>query len=181
MSVEQLKALGLHGLAPLFILAQDGARREVLDEVITTLYAEKQAELLEVTRRLTGLVFKNQSDEDWFARRIAMLDHDYMYEHSWTYRETVDRGIAEGLERGRAEAVAEAEAKQKKILEGERRMVITIAQTRFPQAASLIKDVVENVDDHESLGEIAVKLNTLQTLEMAELYLLGLKQGRELS
>ncbi len=60
-------------------------------------------------------------------------------------------------------------------------MVITIAQTRFPQAASLIKDVVENVDDHESLGEIAVKLNTLQTLEMAELYLLGLKQGRELS
>ena len=76
MSVGQLKALSLHGLAPLFILAQDGACREVLDEVINTLYAEKQAELLEVTRRLTGLVFKNQTDEDWFARRIAMLDHD---------------------------------------------------------------------------------------------------------
>jgi hypothetical protein len=49
------------------------------------------------------------------------------------------------------------------------------------KAASLIKEVVENVDDHESLEEIAVKLSTLQTLEMAELYLLGLKQGRKLS
>jgi len=77
-------------------LSKGGAKRETLDQIIQQFEATKKAESLNVTRLIAGLIFTNEADQDWIERRFALM-HNFLWENSWTYRQSVERGREEGL------------------------------------------------------------------------------------
>jgi predicted transposase YdaD len=146
-SCEKFKQINLDMVQPLLILCQDGAKREVLNEVITHLEAENKNELLSITRSFAGLVFKSETDQKWLAWRFAML-RDYLREHSWTYQETVQEGREEGLEEGRVLTRQNIEA---------------FVQKRFPTLLASVKKQIENITDLATLQNILFTVGTARS------------------
>ena len=76
---EELWEKGLPGLYPLLVLTREGARREVIEGVITALTQPgneqvPKADLLMLTYGFASLVFDNDEDQNWLIGRFAMLD-----------------------------------------------------------------------------------------------------------
>jgi hypothetical protein len=142
-SVEKFKQINLDMVQPLLILCQDGAKREVLNEVITHLEAENKNELLSITRSLAGLVFQSEIDQKWLNWRFTML-RDYLREHSWTYQETVE----EGREEARTLT---------------RQGIEAFVQKRFPSLLTSVKNQTANITDLAMLQEIWFTVRTARS------------------
>src|SRR5713226_1073913 len=74
LSAEEIRQTGRVGLLPLLILTKDGARHEVVEEVITGLEVAEQFNLLPITKLLASLVFKSEADQNWLEGRFAVLN-----------------------------------------------------------------------------------------------------------
>jgi len=68
----ELLQTGLVGLLPLLPLTKDGARREVVEEMITGLVSAEKSESLWIGYALASRVLKD--DLKWLKRRFAMLE-----------------------------------------------------------------------------------------------------------
>jgi predicted transposase YdaD len=127
---------GLVGLLPLLPLTKDGARPEVVEEMITGLISAKKTESLWIGYALASKVLKD--DLKWLKRRFAMLED--ILRDTPVYQEV----LAEGMEKG---------------LEAQRQTLLDIVQERFPEIARLAKQQVDAIEDTDVLRRLTVKIS----------------------
>lgn len=141
---ETLKQTGLIGLFPLLPLTKDGARQEVVDEMITELVVAGEKDLLALSQLLGALAFKPETTKKWFRKRFTVYND--IIEESWVYQEWM--------------------------AQAHRQTLLDIVQARFPEILHLVKKQAESIEDPEVLRRMAVKMSIVQTPEEAKQYLL---------
>jgi hypothetical protein len=151
--VEEFRRLDLDAFSMLTPLCKDGARYEVLDEVLERLEQRNRKELVSIARFFAGKVFTSSTDRKRLGRRFAML-RDFLKD-SWTFQETLAEGREQGLEQGRME-----EARQN---------IERFVETRFPTLFSWVKVRIEQITDLETLREMRSVLYRANTIEEAKL------------
>jgi predicted transposase YdaD len=165
---EDLMATELPGLLPLVPLAQGGAKRDVLEEIISRLIqlaVHPESELLFLVYGFASLAFERDDDLDWLDRRFAMLrdilsDSPAVQHLRKVFREeALKEGREEGREEGRLETL-------RNILSG-------FVQARFPTLMPLVKEKVVQIQKPETLESLTLKVGLSQTLEEALSYLLN--------
>src|SRR5947209_3610003 len=137
--LEVLKQTGLIGIFPLMVLAQDGKRPEVVEEVINSLEAaggKSATELLSLTYLFASLAFEKESDRAWLKWRFNML-RDVLRD-TWAYQEILQEGRKEGLQE-------------------QRLTLLEIVRSRFPNIEPLAKKAVEAINDSTVLRHLTVK------------------------
>jgi hypothetical protein len=134
---------------------KDGARREVVEKMITGLISAEKAESLWIGYALASRVLKD--DLKWLKRRFAMLED--ILRDTPVYQEV----LAEGEEKGREEGK----------LEAQRQTLLDIVQERFPAIARLAKRQTDAIEDPELLRHLTVKISIVKTSQEAEQYLLN--------
>src|SRR5579884_524873 len=161
---RELKEKGLAGLFPLLVLTQEGARREVIEDVITGLPPSEEAskaDLLALTFGLASLAFDNEEDQQWLIRRFAMLDDILMETPAFQHirKMALEEGLKEGLEKGREEGR----------LEGLREVALRVVQVRFHdrRLQQLAKFRASQVDDPTVLEDLITKIALSQSVEEA--------------
>jgi hypothetical protein len=99
-------------------------------------------------------VFRSEADKAWLRRRFAVLK-DYLREHSWTFKETLEEGREEGRVEGREEGRVE-EA---------RRNIEAFVQVRFPALLASVKSQIVSTTDLEKLQNFLLTVGMAQTEE----------------
>jgi len=155
----ELLQTGLVGLLPLLPLTKDGARREVVEEMITGLVSAEKSESLWIGYALASRVLKD--DLKWLKRRFAMLED--ILRDTPVYQEVLAEGEEKGLEKG----IKEGE------LRAQRQTLLDIVQERFPAIARLAKRQADVIEDPEVLRHLTVKISIVKTAQEAEQYLLN--------
>ena len=162
---EKLKQTGLVGIFPLMVLAQDGKRPEVVEEVITSLEAvggEAGKELLSLTYIFASLTFEKEADRRWLKGRFKML-RDVLRD-TWAYQEIMQEG-------------REEERQQR--LKDQRQAIMTMIQLRFPNMTRLAKQQADAIEEPEILQNLLLELLAIQTEEQAEQILLVVSQKKK--
>ncbi len=163
---QELMATELPGLLPLVPLAEGGAKREVVEEIIARLIQlnlHPESELLFLVYGFASLALKSDKDLDWLDRRFAML-HDILYDSPAVQHlrkvfreEALKEGREEGREQGRLETL--------------QNILLSFAQARFPTLTPLAKEKVAQIQKPETLESLTLKVGLAQTLEEAQNYL----------
>jgi predicted transposase YdaD len=159
----ELLQTGLVGLLPLLPLTQDGARREVVEEMISGLVSAEKTESLWIGYALASKVMDD--DLKWLKRRFAMLE-DILRDtplYQEVLAEGMEKGLEEGLEKGREEGK----------LEAQRQTFLDVVQERFPAIVRLAKQQADAIQDPEVLRHLTVKISVVKTSREAEQYLLN--------
>ncbi len=159
LTSEELLQTGLAGLLPLLPLTRDGARREVVEKMITGLISAEKTESLWIGYALATKVLKD--DLKWLRRRFAMFS-DILRETP-AFQEVLAEGLAEGLEKGLKEGE----------LRAQRQTLLAVVQERFPGIVDLAKKQADAIEDPEALRRLIVKMSIVQTSEEARPYLLS--------
>jgi len=73
---DTLKQSGLEGLLPLLPLTKNGARYEVVDEMIEALIAADKKDLLALGYAFAGLVLESDADKAWLNLSTLYLFSD---------------------------------------------------------------------------------------------------------
>jgi hypothetical protein len=140
------------------VLAQDGKRPEVVEEVIISIESiegKSATELLSLTYIFASLVFEKEADRDWLKRRFNML-RDALRD-SWAYQEIMQEGA----------------------LQEQRLIVLEIVQSRFPGIEPLAKKTVNIISDLALLRRLIVKISVIQTEEEAKQALLEIGKNKK--
>ena len=82
---------------------------------------------------------------------------------SWVYREIVEQGVEKGREEGK--------------VQGQREMLMSFVQIRFPELLALAKQQTENIKDPDLLPSVNRKLLAVQTIEEARQILLSVDKS----
>lgn len=145
----------LAGLLPLLPLTRDGARREVIEEMITGLISSEKTESLWIGYALATKVLKD--DLKWLRRRFAVFS-DILRETP-AFQEVLAEGLEKGLKEGE--------------LRAQRQTLLAVVQERFPGIVDLAKKQADTIEDPEALRRLIVKMSIVQTSEEARQYLLS--------
>lgn len=163
---EELAQTGLIGLSALLPLTKDGARREVIEEMVTRLVEAERTESLWIGYALAAKVLTD--DLKW---RFAMLG-DFLRD-SPVYQKVLEEGMEKGLEKGLKKGLKKGiEKGRQEALRVQRRTLLDIVQERFPELARLAKKQAETINDLEVLSRLTVKISIASTAKEAEQYLL---------
>jgi predicted transposase YdaD len=152
---EELLQTGLAGLLPLLPLTRDGARREVVEKMITGLISAEKTESLWIGYALATKVLKD--DLKWLRRRFAVFN-DILRETP-AFQEVLAEGLEKGLKEGE--------------LRAQRQTLLAVVQERFPGIVDLAKKQADAIEDPEALRRLIVKMSIVQTSEEARPYLLS--------
>jgi predicted transposase YdaD len=155
LGAGELLQTGLVGLLPLLPLTKDGARREVVEEMISGLISAEKTESLWIGYALASKVLKH--DLDWLKRRFAMLED--ILRDTPVYQEVLAKGEEKGREEGK--------------LEAQRQTLLDIVEERFPAIVRLAKQQAAAIQDPEVLRRLTVKISVVKTSNEAEQYLLN--------
>ena len=185
---------GVEGLLPLLPLTRDGARREVVEEMIVRLLTTQKMELLSLGYIVAALVLKKNDEREWLNRRFGMLKD--ILKESWAYQDILREGLEEGIERGIEQGIEQGtkrgiergikqgieqgiEQGQRKerqaVLKRWRQKLIRSVGNRFPEVASLVRKQVKAIDDPLALEELMFDLFSAKTVEEARQCLLMLE------
>lgn len=170
------------GLLPLLLVTKDGARHEVVEEVITGLEVAEQYDLLPITKLLASLVLKSEADQVWLERRFALLDE--MLRNTPAYQKILKEGRAEGLEEGLEKGlekgleVGRQEAVQRE-LQRQREALLDVIRARFPKIVRQAKRQVASIEDTSILLRLIIKMTTVPTAEEATQLLLDANGDEE--
>jgi predicted transposase YdaD len=134
---------------------KDGARREVVEEMITGLVSAEKTESLWIGYALASKVLKD--DLKWLRRRFAMLED--ILRDTPVYQEVLAEGVEQGIKEGK--------------LEAQRQTLLDIVQERFPAIARLAKRQADAIDDPDVLRHLTVKISIVKTSQEAEQFLLN--------
>lgn len=176
LSDEELVQRGLPGLLPLLPLTKGGAKREVVEDVITRLLPleqELRSELLTLTYGLASLAFgkRKKVEQDWLKRRFALM-YDMLRETP-AFQDIIREGIEEGLEKGLEKGLVKGlEIGRKEGLEAFRQTLMHVVEARFPKFTRLAKERAAAVDDPDELDRLIVKISIAQNAKEARGYLL---------
>ncbi|QBD81698.1 hypothetical protein EPA93_39305 [Ktedonosporobacter rubrisoli] len=149
VSVIELMETGLAGLLPLVPLAKDGGSHEVIDAMAKKIVEARQTELLPLAKLFAGLVLTKEADRHWLERIFAMYND--ILEESWVYQEILEKGMAQGLEKGRRE---ELRAEMRRL----RAALLAIVQKSYPALLQPVEVVSEKISDPEVLQNLLVKI-----------------------
>ncbi len=169
---KELMDMGLYPLAP---LAKGGAKREVVEEIISHLTHTDgilRKELLELTSLFASLAFKNAEDLHWLDRRFAMLD-DILSEapmHKFYMQRALEK-VQEQMSDQIREQVVQDIHKEGGLLFA-RQLLLAIFQERFPQLSEIAEEKVSQVKDPGLLEKLILKVGPVQKVEEAAYYLL---------
>lgn len=155
LTSEELLQTGLAGLLPLLPLTRDGARREVVEKMITGLISAEKTESLWIGYALATKVLKD--DLKWLRRRFAVFS-DILRETP-AFQEVLAEGLEKGLKEGE--------------LRAQRQTLLAVVQERFPGIVDLAKKQADAIEDPEALRRLIVKMSIVQTSEEAQPYLLS--------
>jgi len=158
VTAGELRQKGLVGLLALLPLTKDGARHEVIEEMIDGLVAAEQTESLWIGYALAAKVMKH--DLPWLKRRFAVFS-DFLRD-SPVYQEVLEEGLEKGLQAGE--------------LHAQRQTLREVVQERFPELGYLAREQAEATDDAELLRRMTVKISVAQTPGDAEQYLLAISR-----
>jgi predicted transposase YdaD len=171
LAAGELLQTGLVGLLPLLPLTKDGARREVVEEMISGLVSAEKPESLWIGYALASKVLKD--DLKWLRRRFAMLED--ILRDTPVYQEVLAEGVEKGLEQGLEKGLEKG--LEQGIKEGElraqRQTLLDIVQERFPAIARLAKQQADAIEDPEVLRRLTVKISIVRTSKEAEQFLLN--------
>jgi len=154
IAAGELLQTGLIGLLPLLPLTKDGARREVVEEMISGLISAEKTESLWIGYALASKVLID--DLDWLKRRFAMLED--ILRDTPVYQEVLAIGEEKGLEKG---------------LEAQRQTLLDIVEERFPAIAHVARRQIVAIKDPDVLRHLTVKISVVKTSQEAEQYLLN--------
>jgi predicted transposase YdaD len=175
---EEIRRTGRVGLLPLLILTKDGARHEVVDEVITGLEVAEQYDLLPITKLLASLVFRNEADQVWLERRFAMLDE--ILRNTPAYQKILREGRAEGLEEGLEKGLEKGrQVALQQELQRQREALLGVFRARFPKVECQAKKQMESIEDTSILLRLIIKMTTVPTAEEAMQLLLDANVDEE--
>lgn len=152
------------GLFPLVPLMSDGARREVVEEIITRLDPVRDTidrELFALTGLFAGLAFVRPEDKKWSERRFAMLKdilNDSPVAQNWK---------ADGREEERER---ELRSLQQKLLD--------VFQKRYPKLNQLAQKKLARVDDPEVLEQLFANMVMASSESDVKQYLSMIKTRR---
>jgi flagellar biosynthesis/type III secretory pathway protein FliH len=108
---------------------------------------------------MAGLILKGQEREiEWLERSYPMIDEKFGA--SPMYQRTIEKGIAIGEERGKAEGIALGKSQTLAQL---RKRVMEIVITRFASLIHLAKEVVAAINDVDALLDLLVTLGQAQS------------------
>jgi len=173
---EEIRRTGRVGLLPLLLLTKDGARHEVVEEVITGLEVAEQYDLLPITKLLASLVLKSEADQKWLERRFAVLDE--ILRNTPAYQKILKEGRAEGLEEGLEKGRQEALQQE---LQRQRDALLDVIRARFPKIIRQAKKQVASIEDTSILLHLIIKMTTVPTAEEATQLLLDANGDEEQS
>lgn len=178
LPIEVLKRTGLKGLLPLWLLAKDGARREVVREVFAGVQDDR--EILALACSLASMVLTSESDQLWLEGEVGMLED--ILRDTWFYQKILKQGLEEGREKGLKEG---REKGLKEGLKEERQRelqrigqsLITGVEVKFPSLVPLAKQCATTLKDPDALLKVTFQLFTVQDTEIARSYLLAALDG----
>lgn len=173
MEVEELRQKVRTGTSPLLLLSKGGAKRETLDQIIQQFEATQKAKSLNITRLIAGLIFTNQVDQEWIERRFAAM-RDFLWENSWTYRQSVEEGIEKGVKQGIEQGIEKGI--KRGIERGVRKDIEALVLMRFPSLVELAKKRIEHIHGEEALRKVLISMYSAETTENAQRYLLALEK-----
>ncbi len=170
--VEELEQKNLVGLAPLLLLAKDGATRAVLERAITVLEQARRPEALAILRLLAPHVFENNQEMvTWIERRFTLM-HDFLLEESIMYKELVKEGEIKGREEGIG--IGREEGREEGIGIGQRRSIEAVVRAHFPDLLDLARERVARVHDEQQLDNILLQLIAISAEAEAHRFLMTL-------
>ncbi|HEX6556954.1 MAG TPA: hypothetical protein VF026_29600 [Ktedonobacteraceae bacterium] len=180
LGTEEIRRTGRVGLLPLLLVTKDGARYEVVEEVITRLEVAEQYDLLPITKLLASLVLKSEADQVWLERRFALLDE--ILRNTPAYQKILKEGRAEGLEEGLEKGLEKGrqEALQQE-LQRQREALLDVIRARFPMIIRQAKKQVASIEDTSILLHLIIKMTTVPTAEEATQLLLDANVDEEQS
>ncbi len=170
ITVNEFKQTGLTGIFPLMVLAKDGKRPEVIEEIIQQIEADSNPsahELLAVTYTLASLVFKKAADRSWLKRRFSVLDN-HLFRDSWVYQELIQEGLEKGRQEGVEKGLQEGiEKERQQRLKDQRQMLMTLVQAHFPQLATMAQRKANAIKKPDVLQTLVLNMVAAQTEEQA--------------
>ncbi|TMD92899.1 MAG: hypothetical protein E6I79_04385 [Chloroflexi bacterium] len=173
---KEIRQTGRVGLLPLLLMTKDGARHEVVEEVITGLEVAEQYDLLPITKLLASLVLKSEADQVWLERRFALLDE--ILRNTPAYQKILKEGRAEGLEEGLEKGRQEALQRE---IQRQREALLDVIRARFPKIVRQAKKQVASIEDTSILLHLIIKMTTVPTAEEATQLLLDANEDEEQS
>ncbi|MBO0793602.1 MAG: hypothetical protein J2P36_21990 [Ktedonobacteraceae bacterium] len=144
-----LKQTGLEGLLPLLPLTQNGARREVAEEMMGLLQ-DKQRDLLALGLAFAGQVLTQEEDKQWLKARFSSMQE--FFEENWVVQEWMKEGLMKGLKEGKEEGLKEGEVIGQ--LETLQAMLPRVVDRHFPELAPLARQALILVKDVAPLREL---------------------------
>lgn len=167
LATEKLRQTGITNLLPMLLLTKDGARREVVEEIITGLHTTEKYGLLSVTELLASLVLTDETDQQWLQRRFAMLKD--ILRDTPAYQRILEEGLEAGLEKGLEKGFQRGRQETiKQELQHQRKALLNLLLDRFPRIVRRTKKYVDAIDDTEIMLSVIIKMATIQTAEEAE-------------
>jgi hypothetical protein len=199
MTAEELRAFGEIGLLPLLPLTRNGASRQAVEEMFTTLQVVGNLDLLQIGQLIASLAFgdRRPADQEGVLRRYREM-YDRLQETP-LYKEMTRLAT----EKARAEVLKEAEASisaayeasisaankeveearkaaevalERGELKASRELLLALVQTRFPKLFGLTKQLINTIDHKSVLQTLILNISTASNLKEARQYLLDVSQ-----
>jgi len=149
---------------PLLPMTKDGARREVVEEMIRRLVGAEKTDALWIGYALASKVFRKDNLK-WLKRRFAMFSD--ILRDTPVYQEVFE----EGREEGRQEALSKA-------LQRQRRALLDVISGRFPKIVRSVRKQIDSIEDSEILWSLITKMSMVQTAEEAKQLILSAREGK---
>jgi len=168
---EDLLQLGHVELFPFLPLTQEGARREIVEQVFDLLAGEQHHEIALIGFLFAALIFhrlKRDDDQQWLERRFRHM-HDILREspvYEWILAEGREEGEMKGEAKGIVKGIAQGVAQM-------RQAVVEVVQERFASLTDLAAELVATINDLDQLRRLVVKISTARGTEQARQTLLN--------
>jgi len=181
---EALFATELRGILPLIPFAAEGARREVVEQIIARLLPAHDTinkQLLVLTRLFASLAFgkEDQTNQEWLMRRFAVLQDILQdtpaFQQIFALGE--EKGLEIGLEKGREEGLQQGlekgrQAERQEIVQKSRETLLKLVVQRFPKLKTLARKQALLMEQPQILDDLILMIALARTQEEALDYLL---------
>lgn len=172
---EELRRRGGIGALPLLSLTRDGARHEVVDEIIHEIQGrvtgEDREDLLGMSLSFASLAFEREDDQFWLVRRFAMLD-DILNETPFVKFLEARAKLREQVRASAREDQYEREVALKDVL-------ISVVTARFPEVFRELQEQMEHFKNTELLNQLIVQISVANTVEEARQYIVAASQKEQ--
>jgi hypothetical protein len=179
-------------MLPLLPLTKDGARREVVEDMIASLKAAQRKDLLVTAFEFASLVFSDNASQNWLKERIKVLDE--ILKNTWAYKYFQDMAKEDVREQVKAEVKAEmkeevkeevkaevkaemkeevkeevkAEVKNDLEIETLQRTLVRFVEIRFPKLASVAQSQAQRTFNKQILNDTLDSLMSADHMEDAQ-------------